>query len=160
MVKLFQKGRIGKLTLKNRIVMAPMDLGALQAPDGRFSQRCIDYFVTRAKGGIGLIIAGINVARIITSDSKIRPQYPMDKVWLNELADALHEYGTKLCVQLSVGGGRCVPSPSPVAPSFLPCWWLPYQCLFIFTVPRSGMMQHIRPTSLRRCRPGWRKMNL
>lgn len=124
-MKLLQEGKIGRLTLKNRIVMAPMDLGSLQAPDGRFSQRCIDYFVSRAKGGVGLIIAGINVARIIISNSTIRPQYPMDKVWLNELADFLHEYGTKLCIQLSVGGGRCVPSPSPVAPSSLPCWWDP-----------------------------------
>ena len=122
-LKLFQEGKIGRLTLKNRIVMAPMDLGALQAPDGRYSQRCIDYFVARAKGGIGLIIAGANISQIITSDSKIRPQYPMDRVWLNELVDALHEHGTKLCVQLSVGGGRCVPGPSPVAPSVLPCWW-------------------------------------
>ena len=33
------------------------------------------------------------------------------------------------------------------------------QCLFIFTVPRSGMTQHIKPTSQKYCRPGWRRMN-
>jgi 2-enoate reductase len=124
-MKLFEEGKIGRLTLKNRLVMAPMDLGANQAPDGKYAQRCIDYFVSRAKGGIGLIIAGIGVGRIITSGNSVRPEYPMDKVWLNELADALHQYGTKLCVQLSVGGGRCVPSASPVGPSVLPCWFDP-----------------------------------
>ena len=124
-MKLFEEGKIGRLTIKNRLVMAPMDLGANQAPDGRYAQRCIDYFVARAKGGIGLIIAGIGVGRIITGGTSIRPEYPMDKVWLNELADALHEYGTKLCVQLSVGGGRCVPSKSPVGPSVVPCWFDP-----------------------------------
>jgi 2-enoate reductase len=125
MMKLFEEGKIGKLTVKNRIVMAPMSIGALEAPDGRYSQRCLDYFAARAKRGVGLIIAGLGVGHIITSDDPVRPEYPMDKVWLNELADTLHEYGTKVCVQLSVGGGRCVPSKSPVAPSVLPCWFDP-----------------------------------
>jgi 2-enoate reductase len=47
--KLFQPGRIGKMEIKNRIVMAPMGTG-FSEPDGRYSQRQIDWYVARAKG--------------------------------------------------------------------------------------------------------------
>jgi len=56
-VRLFEPGMIGKLCVKNRIVMAPMNMGG-QEPDGRISQQAIDYFVARAKGGAGLIVTG------------------------------------------------------------------------------------------------------
>lgn len=49
--------RIGKLTLKNRIVMGPM---AANAPDrdGRPSEQTIAFFEARARGGAGMIIVG------------------------------------------------------------------------------------------------------
>jgi len=49
-MKLFESGRIGKLSIKNRIVMAPMTIGAIGEPDGRVGQRGIDYYVARARG--------------------------------------------------------------------------------------------------------------
>lgn len=58
-MKVFEPGTIGRLPIKNRIVMAPMGIGALAEPDGRLSQRAIDYYVARAQGGVGLIITGI-----------------------------------------------------------------------------------------------------
>ena len=57
-MKLFEAGKIGKIVIKNRIVMAPMDIPGLKEADGRLSQRAIDYYVARAKGGVGLIITG------------------------------------------------------------------------------------------------------
>jgi len=50
-VKLFERGKTGKLEVKNRIVMAPMGIAGLAELDGRLSQRAIDYYVARAKGG-------------------------------------------------------------------------------------------------------------
>ncbi len=55
-MKLFEPGNIGKLTLKNRVVMAGMGMGGLIQADGRLSQRTINYYVARAKGETGLII--------------------------------------------------------------------------------------------------------
>ena len=53
--KLFTPGNIGKLEVKNRILQAPM--GTFSYDDeGVPSQQTIDYFVERAKGGVGLII--------------------------------------------------------------------------------------------------------
>ena len=52
---LIQPFQIKNLTLRNRIVMAPM-LSRLCHPDGIVSQKLIDYYAERAKGGAGLII--------------------------------------------------------------------------------------------------------
>ena len=59
MEKLFEPGRIGKLSIRNRIVMAPMGIIGLTEPDGKILQRAIDYYVERAKGGVGLIVTGL-----------------------------------------------------------------------------------------------------
>jgi 2,4-dienoyl-CoA reductase (NADPH2) len=52
--KLFSPISIGSLRLKNRLVMAPMTTDYADA-DQSPSQRLIDYLVTRARGGVGLI---------------------------------------------------------------------------------------------------------
>ena len=72
-MKLFEPGRIGKLSLKNRLVMAPMAT-RLTEPDGRLSQRGIDYHVARARGGVSLIITGsVHVNRDIEQPSAVKP---------------------------------------------------------------------------------------
>ena len=53
-MKIFDRTRIGNMTLRNRIYMAPM--GTSTDPDGSFSDRSIRYYEERAKGGFGLII--------------------------------------------------------------------------------------------------------
>ena len=53
--KLFEAGTIGKMEVKNRTVMAPM-ANRLNAESGAVTQRFIDFYVERAKGGTGLII--------------------------------------------------------------------------------------------------------
>jgi len=136
-VKLFEPGRIGRLHLKNRIAMAPMGLGALVEPDGRLSQQGIDYYAARAKGGTGLIVTGLAyVSREIDNllDTPfIRRFIADDEMYiarLSQLADAVHDYGAKVAVQLTAGVGRVagtafVRKGGAVAPSALPCFWDP-----------------------------------
>jgi 2-enoate reductase len=57
--KLFQPFTVGKLTIKNRIAMAPLGMVAMADPCGGFSENARDYYIERAKGGTGLIITGI-----------------------------------------------------------------------------------------------------
>ena len=57
-VKLFEKGKIGNLFLKNRVVMPGMGTGFASA-GGEASDEIIRYFEERAKGGVGLIITGV-----------------------------------------------------------------------------------------------------
>jgi len=54
---LFSEGRIGTLTLKNRVVFPPM--GTNFPEDEKVSKSLIDYHVARAKGGCGLNIVEI-----------------------------------------------------------------------------------------------------
>ena len=52
--KLFSEGRIGSVTLKNRVVMAPMEVG-MANPDGTPSEQLIAYYEERARNGLGLV---------------------------------------------------------------------------------------------------------
>lgn len=47
--KLFEKGKIGKLTLKNRIVMTPMGTG-FAAASGEASEEITKFYEERSKG--------------------------------------------------------------------------------------------------------------
>lgn len=137
-MKLFERGRIGKLEVKNRIVMAPMGIVGLVELDGTLSQRAIDYYVARAEGGAGLITTGLmyvenEIATTFIPPSKMWTLLPrIDEIGykprLAELADALHDYGAKLSIQLTAGLGRVSYTfykQTPVGPSAVPCFWRP-----------------------------------
>jgi len=108
--QLFKEVKIGEVKIKNRIAMAPMGMVGLINNDGTLSQRTIDYFVERAKGGVGLIITGMikvgNEIDKIYTESLLSPS-----AWsiLSELADAIHVFGSKIFVQLSAGYGSVNP---------------------------------------------------
>jgi 2,4-dienoyl-CoA reductase-like NADH-dependent reductase (Old Yellow Enzyme family) len=69
---LFQPFKLGKLTLPNRIVMAPMTRGF--SPDGVPGQNVADYYRRRAEGGVGLIITEGTLINHPASASS--PNYP------------------------------------------------------------------------------------
>lgn len=103
--ELFTRVNIGKMRLKNRIIMCPM--GNKTDPDGGVQERNIDYFVERAKGGCGAIFTG---AFMCTEEFETRGCnviYNFSHVdRLNLLVDKVHEYDCKLVVQLTAGLGR------------------------------------------------------
>lgn len=125
--KLFEKGRIGKLELKNRIVMPAMGV-SLATPNGEASDNMIRYYEERAKGGCGLIITeitridneyGVGVPNQLTlTDLNHVPQ-------LERLVDAVHKYDTKLFVQLHHPGretkSKLIGDKQIVAPSAVMC---------------------------------------
>lgn len=121
--KIFEPGNIGKLNLKNRIVMAPMGNINMADPIGRPTQKMIDYFVERAKGGTGLLITGlVPISQGIdptTEEDNETTYFPrIDgssrtrmSGW-RDLASGVHSYDAKIFVQLTAGLGR-VGSPEP-----------------------------------------------
>ena len=136
--KLFEPVQIGKVKIKNRIAMAPMGIlnPPMVNPDGSPTQRTIDYYIERAKGGVGLIITGahkveneIDVVRLgfapIISPA-IRSPY-------GELSEAAHSLGAKIFIQLTPGVGRVLmphhvdPTgrSKPVSASSIPNYWDP-----------------------------------
>ncbi|MEI5675362.1 MULTISPECIES: oxidoreductase [unclassified Nocardioides] len=54
---LLRPGRIGEMTIRNRIVMSPMET-MYGTPDGLPSERTVAYFAERAAGGVGLVTLG------------------------------------------------------------------------------------------------------
>ena len=55
---LFEPYQLAGCTLKNRYVMAAMGTGGMVTAENTFNERGIEYYVARAKGGVGLIITG------------------------------------------------------------------------------------------------------
>lgn len=123
---LTQKGKIGNVELKNRMVMAPM--GDLTAnPDGTVSDTTIAYYGARAKGGIGLIITGI--VRINNTDGTAGPNQLSladDKYipGFKKLVDEIHKYGAKVFPQIQHSGRQGVAALTGndyvLAPSAIP----------------------------------------
>ena len=56
--KIFEQGKIGNVTFKNRLVMSPMGT-SLAEMDGSPSEDMIAFYEARAIGGAGLIIPEI-----------------------------------------------------------------------------------------------------
>ncbi len=113
--------------MRNRIVMAPMAT-LLAEPDGRYSERQIDYFVARAKGGVGLILTEATMVEREVSPPSDIPTAFIDSPWhiprAAELVDAVHDFGVKIGIQLSPGPGRymvgATPGRVPISASPLP----------------------------------------
>ncbi len=126
--KLFEPARIGKLELKNRIVMAPIN-SHLGTELGGVNNRLIDYYVERARGGVGLIITDAMcidwpVGKAGTSPLRIDEWKYVDG--LHDLTDAVHQYGAKLAAQIHHAGRQnsvlaCTEGQELVAPSAIPC---------------------------------------
>lgn len=99
---LFSPMKIGKVEIKNRVVMAPMCMGFGQF-DGRVTPAMMDHYVERAKGGVGLIITEITRINDITGAASfgqmgITHDYQIPP--LKEMADRIHSYGSKIFVEL------------------------------------------------------------
>ncbi|MFC1964374.1 NADH:flavin oxidoreductase, partial [Chloroflexota bacterium] len=76
--KLFEPGQIGKMQLRNRLVMAPMGT-SFASEDGSVSPRIRAYYEARAKGGIGLIIVECTcVERSLGQTSRLARQLLID----------------------------------------------------------------------------------
>jgi len=102
---LFTPVSLGKMEIKNRIVMGPM--GNLADPDGGFSDRQIAYYAARAKGGTGLIVSGslaFNPALGLPYSGSLTDIKQVGR--LQRLSEEIHRYGAKLALQFSPGLGR------------------------------------------------------
>ncbi|MFH1243945.1 MAG: FAD-dependent oxidoreductase, partial [Pseudomonadota bacterium] len=104
MAKLFESGKIGSLELKNRIIMAPIGTGS-HSPEGFIQDRTIDFYVERAKGGVGLIIAqSAQAMRIGRSPGRSGAWHDKFIPGLSRVAKAVHENGGKIAWQVIYHG--------------------------------------------------------
>ena len=122
---LLAPGRVGPMEVASRIVLPAMESN-LGSRDGRVTERLIRYYVERARGG---------VAWVTTENTSIHPSGRVTPLMLRietdeagdtfaPLADAIHQEGCKLLVQLSHAGRQTLfdfAGEAPWAPSAIPC---------------------------------------
>lgn len=116
--------QIGGLHLKNRIVQSAMGTN-FGDPDGFVTQRNIDYYEARARGGTGLIIAEFTAVHPHGRTFHNQLQIGDDKYIhaMQRLTNAVHQYGAKIALQIHHGGNKCNSRRTgalPLAPSPLP----------------------------------------
>lgn len=122
---LFFPIKIGNLELKNRFVVPPM-ASTLANKDGTVSDAFIDYWVARAKGGWGLLIVEFTAIDPLGKVGYCHPGLWSDVFipGLAKLTASVHEYGTKIAIQLSHTGRQTFPAiagAQPVSASPIPC---------------------------------------
>ncbi|MRR15441.1 MAG: FAD-dependent oxidoreductase [Deltaproteobacteria bacterium] len=121
---LFREGKIGGLTLKNRVIFPPM--GTMLPDEGGFiSRELIDYHVARAKGGCGMNIIEVSAVHPSTKGPRTIGIYDDSFIpGLTKLAAAIRGAGGKACIQLWHAGRQTnsrVTGMPIVAPSPIPC---------------------------------------
>lgn len=118
---LFEPLTVGRVLIRNKLAMAPMG-GPPAALDGSVNRQTIEYWATRAKGGVGLIFSsGYGVDSPVSGAFAIYHDAYIPG--LRMLTNAVHEHGAKIAMQLQhVGRYYFVPGTSiqPVAPSAIP----------------------------------------
>ena len=139
---IFSPVKVNKITIKNRIVMAPMGNISMCEETGRPDDKMIAYFTERAKGGVGLITTGLvpishGLDHTITEMDHLSYFPRIDRSRTNysgwrDLAASVHSYGSRIFIQLTAGLGR-VGNPQclvnelkfPQSASMNPSWYMP-----------------------------------
>jgi 2,4-dienoyl-CoA reductase-like NADH-dependent reductase (Old Yellow Enzyme family) len=118
---LAQPGKVGALTLKNRVIMAPMGTN-YSTTDGLSTERDKLYYAERARGGVAAIMTE---AMVVTEQA--RPHHNSLCVYhdrfipgLAAVVDAIHRHDCYAFAQLNHRGAllrRSVLGMEPVGPS-------------------------------------------
>ncbi len=125
---LFSPFSIGSLNLANRLVMPPMATN-YASPEGFVTERQIDYYVERARGGVGYITVEHTG---ILPQGKASPKMLMissdeHELHIRKLVEAVQTAGSKIVVQINHAGRQTFaavtgspiigPSPIPALPN-------------------------------------------
>ena len=104
---LFTPFKIGKMEVKNRIVLSPMGHNCA-LPSGAKSDWEIDYFEERARGGAGMICTGCTPLTNKIGQGSHEGFLESDVVLpsFTDLCERVHRWGSKICLQVTPGTGR------------------------------------------------------
>jgi 2,4-dienoyl-CoA reductase-like NADH-dependent reductase (Old Yellow Enzyme family)/thioredoxin reductase len=105
--KLFMPIKIGKMKLKNRLIMAPMATN-FATSDGSVTDRILNYYSERAKGGVGLIISESCYVSNNGKGSLNRLGINKDEHidGLKILTKIVHDYDVKIAAELHHAGAQ------------------------------------------------------
>ncbi|MDE0172921.1 MAG: FAD-dependent oxidoreductase [Defluviicoccus sp.] len=110
---------VGRTRLANRVAMGSMHT-RLELRDNAIAREAA-YYAARARGGTGLIVTGGYAPNPYGRMDEETPVLDsLDKArTLRPIADAVHEYGTRICLQI-LHAGRYAQLAETVAPSPIP----------------------------------------
>lgn len=105
--KMFTPMTIGKMVVKNRFAFSPMGTNSAFT-SGRKDALEIDYFIRRAKGGVGLIVNGCQMLNEAIAQGSMEGYLDSFTVLpaLTSMVDGCHRYGARVVCQISPGTGR------------------------------------------------------
>lgn len=122
---LFSPVRVGAVTVPNRLVMPAMVTNLAMKDEGLVTERMIEYYATRARGGLGMLVTEYSV---VSEEGKRMPNNIA--IWdnrfiegLSKLASVIRETGCIAAIQIGHGGRECssaITGYKPVAPTDLP----------------------------------------
>ncbi len=143
-MKLFDEIKIGSMTLKNRVVLAPM--GTTTDHTNGFNMRDVNFYGERARGGAGLILTGAVVSSTEFEPSPCQKLTNVKDVYmLHMVAERVHCYGAKFGIQLSPGIGRMNwigPHTPPYSSSPCPNYYKPD--LICREMPTDGVKRLVK----------------
>ena len=114
--------KIGSMTVKNRTVMTAAEF-SLGQTNGKPTERLMDYYEERAKGGVGMIIPGIcrvNDMGGASTFTQLAMSHDYHIEPMHEFAERLHRHGAKLCIQLHHPGRQGMASAINSLPLVIP----------------------------------------
>lgn len=118
--KLTKSGYIGKMRLRNRMIMPAMETWSAGV-DGSVTDSTINHYARRAEGGVGLVITEMTnpTPGCMTFPGELEISEDKFMPGMSKIADAIHAGGAKACIQLCHGGVFARNSTSNL-PAFTP----------------------------------------
>jgi NADPH2 dehydrogenase len=121
MADLFTPLTIKGLTLRNRIVLPPMGT-QYSTEAGEVTDRQVEHYVQRARGGVGLIIVEHAYVSLLGKHRRNQLGAWNDDLiaGLRRLVDGVHAAGVPVCLQINHSGAKAFPDvigQQPVGPS-------------------------------------------
>lgn len=134
---LSKPGRIGKLWVRNRMIMPAMETWSA-APDGSVTESTVNHYARRANGGVGIVITEMTnpTPGCVTFPGELDISEDRFMPGMSKIADAIHSGGAKAFVQLCHGGvfARSNASDQPAfTPSGVSTFSLPGEPLHTMT---------------------------
>jgi len=144
------------LTLKNRIVMAPMCQYSVEAKDGKPNDWHFVHYVSRAIGGAGLIMMEMTD---VEPDGRIS-DYDLG-LWSDEQIPAfariisqVKKYGAKIGIQIAHAGRKAEDAKVPVGPSDIAFSDKYKKPRALTTLQVKAMVTHFQDTARRAVQAG------
>lgn len=135
------QGTIGGLTVKNRILFAPMGSHIDNLGPGTY-----EYFMERARGGAGMIMIPVFIKEYVETSGPSLTITDENQQMCRKLVEDAKRCGSRVCFQIVPGYGRIMPGSiqhpgKPVAPSEIPSMYDPATTCHALTIEEIGTLK-------------------